>query len=183
MTGWRMLVGALAVAAAPSLALAATTEAQPYRYLAVLRGDCEQLILAGRDQSARCSDELVNVDFGDGRVAFMFTAPAAHGTVVTTFLGRASRQKDLRDYRLEIDALSTATTDATGRAAIVDEAAVGHCAMTGDPVRGRAQFECTVERTSGRTTARFLSAGAPTVYAGTRGGGGDPATVTAYRER
>ncbi|MEO6029397.1 MAG: hypothetical protein ABIR79_21235, partial [Candidatus Binatia bacterium] len=154
MSNWRSMIAALAVAASPSLVHAATTtDPEPYRYLAVMRGDCEELVLAGRDQTAMCNDELVNVDFGDGRVAFVFTSPAAHGTVVTTFLGRASEQKGLRDYRLEVDAISTATTDGTGQPAIIDEAAVGHCAMEGDPVRERAHFECTVDRKAGGTTS------------------------------
>ncbi len=182
MNGWRSGIAALAVLVSPSLVQSAsTTDTQPYRYLAVIRGDCEELVLAGRDQSASCNDQLVNVDFGDGRVAFVFTAPAAHGTVVTTFLGRASQQSGLRDYRLEVDAISTATTDGAGEPAIVDEAAVGHCAMKGDPVRERARFECTVARKAGRSTsARFVSAGAPAVYAGTRSESGG-ATTTAQR--
>lgn len=181
MNGWRSMIAALAVVVSPSLVQSATTDTEPYRYLAVMRGDCEQLVLAGRDQSATCSDQLVNVDFGDGRVAFVFTSPAAHGTVVTTFLGRASRQNGLRDYRLEVDAISTATTDGTGQPAIIDEAAVGHCAMKGDPVREPAHFECTVDRKAGRTTsARFVSAGAPSVYAGARGESGGQ-TETAQR--
>jgi hypothetical protein len=155
----------------PALAGAAALETQPYRYLAVMHGDCQQLILGGRDQSARCNDQLVNVDFGDGRVAFVFTAPSERGTTVTTFLGRSSEQKDLRDYRLEVDALSTATTNGAGEPSIVDETAVGHCTMTGDPIRERARFECTVDRSGGRTTARFESSGVPVVYAGSRGGG------------
>jgi len=182
VSGWRNLVAAVAVTVTPSLVPAATTiDTEPYRYVAVMRGDCEELVLAGRDQSATCNDELVNVDFGDGRVAFVFTSPAAHGTVVTTFLGRASHQNGLRDYRLEVDAISTATTDGTGEPAIVDEVAVGHCAMKGDPVRERAHFACTVDRKAGRSTsARFVSAGAPSVYAGTRGDAGRD-TETAYR--
>jgi hypothetical protein len=161
----------VSVASAAADTPAGTPDTQPYRYLAVMHGDCEQLILAGRDQTARCNDELVNVDFGDGRVAFVFTSPSERGTTVTTFLGRSSQQKGLRDYRLEVDALSTATTNGGGEPTIVDEVAVGHCKMTGDPVHERARFECTVERSAGRTTARFVSSGTPSVYAGSRADG------------
>jgi hypothetical protein len=168
-------VGALSVST--TAAAAPMPDTQPYRYLAVMRGDCEQLILGG--EAARCNDQLVNVDFGDGRVAFVFTSPSARGTTVTTFLGRASRQKDLRDYRLEVDALSTATTNGAGEPSIVDEAAVGHCKMTGDPVREAARFECSVERDGGKTTAKFVSAGTPEVYAGSRGA--DDTTRTVQR--
>ena len=156
------------VAWVPAFAGAAASDPQPYRYFAVMHGECEQLILGGRDQSARCNDELVNVDFGDGRVAFMFTSPSESGTTVTSFLGRSSRQKDLRDYRLEVDAVSTATTTGGGEPSIVDEEAVGHCKMIGDPLQEHASFECTVERAGKRTSARFVSAGPPTVYAGSR---------------
>jgi hypothetical protein len=151
----------------PAIADAAPPDAQPYRYLAVMHGECEQLILDGRD--TRCNDELVNVDFGDGRVAFMFTSPHGRGTTVTSFLGRSSQQKDLRDYRLEVDAVSTATTGDGGAPSIVDEQVVGHCKMTGDPLQEHARFECTVERAGTRTSARFVSAGLPAVYAGSRG--------------
>jgi hypothetical protein len=158
----------------PAVATAATAKEQPYRYLAVIGGECEQLTLAGSDDTAGCSDKLVNVDFGDGRVAFVFTSPSARGAVATTFLGQASAQKDLRSYRLEVDEISTATTDAAGNPATVVESATGHCMMTGDPTQERARFECTAERPSGSTAATFLSVGEPTVYVGARGDGGDP---------
>lgn len=155
------------VAAAPS-APGPASESAPYRYFAVIGGACERLVVAGRDQTAGCRDELVNVDFGDGRVAFVFSSPSAEGSVVTTFLGHASAQPDLRTYRLEVDEISTVTRDGNGAPINVAEPVSGHCAMTGDPTREPARFECTVKREDGQTSAAFVSAGAPTVYAGGR---------------
>lgn len=164
-----------AVLAAPAFGAASPSEPFPYRYFAVIGGACERLVLAGRDQTAGCRNELVNVDFGDGRVAFAFTSPSAGGSVVTTFLGHASAQPDLRTYRLEIDEISTVTRDASGTPINVAESVSGHCAMQGDPTRESARFECTAKREGGHTIATFVSAGAPTVYAGGRTKGGDVA--------
>jgi hypothetical protein len=173
--GWHLcrawLMGFL-VAALPGVAGASAIPEPGYRYVAVLDGECERLILADRDRTAGCRDQLVNVDFGDGRVAFVFTSP----TVVTAFLGRASAQRDLRNYRLDVDQISTATTNAAGDPADFVESAAGHCVMTGDPTRERARFECTAERRSGPAAATFLSAGVPTVYAG---GPGDTSRTAA----
>lgn len=172
---WLGALGALGIGAAE----AATSDGPPYRYLAVIAGDCEQLVLAGRDRTAGCADKLVNIDFGNGRVAFVFTSPSERGAIVTTFLGRSSVQKDLRSYRLDIDEISTTTTDAEGQPESAVEAAAGQCAMVGDPTRERARFECTADRGSIRTVATFLSAGTPTVYAGARSDA--PATVATNR--
>jgi hypothetical protein len=170
---------ALLVAAAPACVAASTpSEPAPYRYFAVIGGACERLVLAGRDQTAGCRHELVNVDFGNGRVAFAFTSPSDRGSVVTTFVGRASAQPDLRTYRLEVDELSTVTHGKDGSPKNVAEPVSGHCAMTGDPTREPARFECVAKRADGQTSATFVSAGAPTVYAGGRAsGGGDGALV------
>jgi len=162
------LTGLLLVSAPLGVA-GASAPAEAYRYVAVIAGECERLVLSGDDHSNQCSDKLVNVDFGDGRVAFVFTTPSEHGAVVTSFLGHASTQPDLRRYRLDVDEITTTTTDATGRPDSVVERAAGHCAMTGDPTREPARFECTADRPAGRTAATFVSTAAPTVYAGTRG--------------
>jgi hypothetical protein len=166
------LTGLWLVAAPLGSALAAVPTAEAYKYVAVIAGECQRLVVAGADHSTECSDKLVNVDFGDGRVAFVFSTPSDHGTVITSFLGRSSTQQNLRTYRLDVDEITTTTTDAAGRPDNVVERAAGHCAMTGDPTRESARFECSAERsggTTGKTTATFVSAGVPTVYAGTRG--------------
>lgn len=168
--GW--LVGALCCAT-PAILAASSGEPAPYRYFAVIGGACERLVLAGRDRTAGCRGELVNVDFGDGRVAFAFTSPSEQGAVVTTFLGHASRQPDLRNYRLEVDEISTVTRGKSGAPTNVAERVSGHCAMQGDPTREPARFECTAKREGGQTSATFVSAGAPTVYAGARSGAVD----------
>jgi hypothetical protein len=162
---------ALLVAVAPACVAASTPrDSAPYRYLAVIGGECERLVLAGRDQTAGCRPQLVNVDFGNGRVAFAFTSPSDRGSVVTTFVGHASVQPDLRSYRLEVDEISTVTHGKDGSPKNVAEAASGHCAMKGDPTREPARFECTAKRADGQTSATFVSAGAPKVYAGNRSG-------------
>lgn len=166
-------VCALLLGAAPACVAASPSEPAPYRYFAVIGGACERLVLAGRDQTAGCRHELVNVDFGDGRVAFAFTSPSDRGSVVTTFVGHASAQPDLRTYRLEVDEISTVTRDASGVPITLAEPVSGHCAMNGDPTREPARFECTAKREGGQTSATFVSAGAPTVYAGGRTGGAD----------
>lgn len=170
-----IMVFAALLAGTPAFVAASPSEPAPYRYFAVIGGACERLVLAGRDQTAGCGNELVNIDFGDGRVAFSFSSPSAHGAVVTTFLGHTSAQPDLRNYRLEVDEISTVSRDANGVPINVAEPVSGHCAMLGDPTREPARFECTAKRAAGQTSATFVSAGTPTVYAGGRTGGADGA--------
>jgi hypothetical protein len=148
----------------------------------MIGGECERLTLADRDATRGCHDELMNVDFGDGRVAFAFTSPTAAGAVVTTFLGHSSTQPDRRSYDLEIDSITTVTSGASGKPETVVEAASGHCAMRGDPTRESARFECSAMRGTRRTSATFVSAGSPTVYAGTRSGGGTVAMAAKESE-
>lgn len=173
-----LLAGGLSAwfVAAAGLATASQAEPVPFRYFAVIGGACERLVLAGRDATAGCRGQLVNVDFGNGRVAFAFTSPSEDGSIVTTFVGHASRQPDLRTYRLEVDEISTVTRGKDGPTNVAERAS-GHCAMHGDPTREPTRFECT----AGRTSARFVSTGMPTVYAGSRSGAGAEAQ-TAFGE-
>ncbi len=134
------------------------------RYLAVIPGDCERLVVADRELTTGCTDKLVNIDFGDGRVMFVFTTPTAGGTVMTAFSGHASEQKDLRTYRLQVDEVTTTTADTGGERATVATAASGHCDMQGDPLVERALFRCSADGTR-RTVASFRSRGTPAVYA------------------
>lgn len=145
-----------------------------YRYLAVISGDCEQLVVSNDELTSGCLDKLVNVDFGDGRVMFVFTRPGDDGMVMTAFSGHASQQADLRSYRLRVDEVRTTTTDAAGRPATIAMAVEGGCAMTGDPLTERALFTCSVESGAHRTLAVFRSADAPAVYAGARTDVRDP---------
>jgi hypothetical protein len=139
-----------------------------FSYLAVIHGACDQLIVSDREVPA-CADKLVNVDFGNGRVAFMFTGRENDTTVITTFSGGASRQPDARAYRLVIDRMSTTRVDAaSGAPATVVVAAEGACTMSGDPTREETSFECRVSEAGKETLARFRTVGPPTVHAGRR---------------
>lgn len=153
-----------------------------YRYLAVMTGACDRLVVADREVPI-CADKLVNVDFGNGRVAFMFTATENGRTMITTFSGGQSEQPDARAYRLAIDRVSTTTVGDGSGAATVVAAADGACTMRGDPTHEPARFDCRVSNDGKDTTARFRSIGAPAVYAGTRSGGPDALTTLAFRER
>ena len=147
----------VAVLALAGSALAAA--AGSYRYLAVIPGDCQELVVGAQALTEACDGKLVNVDFGDGRVAFIFSTP----TTQLVLSGRSSRQSDLRSYELAIDHMTT-DPEAPGRPAS------GRCTMTGDPLRERALFVCRVERDGVATRAEFRSDGLPRVYAGDRGG-------------
>lgn len=153
-----------------------------YRYLAVMSGACDRLVVADHEVPI-CADKLVNVDFGNGRVAFMFTATENGRTVITTFSGGESDQPDARAYRLAVDRVSTTTVGAGNTAATVIAEADGVCTMRGDPTHEPARFECRVSSDGKDTAARFRSVGAPAVYAGTRSGGPDSLTTLAFRER
>ncbi len=142
-----------------------------YSYLAVISGACEQLVVDDRSVTT-CADKLVNVDFGNGRVAFMFSGRDGGTTVVTTFSGGASEQPGARDYHLTVDRMST-TTVAPGSAspATVVVAAAGTCTMRGDPTHEQARFECRVKSAGKETVGRFRTSGSPTVHAGARAPG------------
>ena len=178
--GWAVVLTFAAVGSARADELGTV---DGYRYLAVMSGDCERLVVADREVSV-CADKLVNVDFGNGRVAFMFTATDDAGrTVITTFSGGQSEQPDMRAYRLAVDRLSTTTVGADRVPATVVAAANGVCTMHGDPTHEPASFECRVSDDGRDTAARFRSVGAPAVYAGARSGGPDALTTLASRER
>ena len=147
-----------------------------------MTGNCDRLVVADREVPV-CADKLVNVDFGNGRVAFMFTATDHEGhTVITTFSGGQSEQPDMRAYRLAVDRVSTTTVGPDRVPATVVASADGMCTMRGDPTHEPASFECRVSDDGHDTAARFRSVGAPAVYAGTRSGGPDALTTLTSRE-
>ena len=136
-------------------AAAETEPDRDYRYLAVIAGACDRLVVGDREVPI-CADKLVNVDFGNGRVAFMFTGRVGDTTVITTFSGGASEQPGARTYHLAIDRMSTTTVGADTAPATVVVATEGDCTMAGDPTREETRFECHA-RSDGKETLRALS--------------------------
>ena len=139
-----------------------------FRYLAVLSGACDGLTVADH-AVPECASKLVNVDFGNGRVAFLFTGREGDKNVVTTFSGGKSKQTERRGYRLAVDRVSTTTVDANGLPVTVVSSVDGDCTMKGDPTREHTRFTCRVTHAGKDTTASFESTGKPEVYAGTAG--------------
>jgi hypothetical protein len=137
-----------------------------FRYLAVITGDCDSLVVADHTLP-ECAGKLLNVDFGNGRVAFLFSGREGENHVVTTFSGGVSQQSDARAYRLAIDRMSTTTVGAGGLPVTVVAAADGTCVMHGDPTHESTRFECRVHHAGTDTTATFRTVGHPEVYAGT----------------
>jgi len=158
--------------ARPKADPAAVADAAPgadFRYLAVLRGACDRLVVSDRAVPA-CTGKLVNVDFGNGRVAFMFTGETDEGTVITTFSGGISAQPGRRAYLLTVDRMSMTTVGADRLAATVVVETAGTCTMEGDPTHEETRFACRVDNGGKETSARFRTAGTPEVYAGSRAG-------------
>ena len=153
-------------------AAAETEPDRDYRYLAVIAGACDRLVVGDREVPS-CADKLVNVDFGNGRVAFMFTGRVGDTAVITTFSGGASEQPGARTYHLAIDRMSTTTVGADTAPATVVVATTGDCTMAGDPTKEETRFECRARSDGKETLARFRTTGKPAVYAGTRRNG-DP---------
>lgn len=144
-----------------------------FSYLAVIAGACEQLVADGRAVTT-CTDKLVNVDFGNGRVAFMFSGLHGGMPVITTFSGAASEQPAARDYHLTVDRLSTTTmAPGSGSPTTVVVAAVGACTMRGDPTHEQTRFECRVKSAGQETVGRFRTSGYPVVHAGARHAGSE----------
>ncbi len=147
-----------------------------FRYLAVMKGACDGMVVSDR-RVPTCTGKLVNVDFGNGRVAFLFTGETTEGTVITAFSGGFSKQHDRRAYHLNVDRMSTTTVGADQLAATVVVQTEGTCTMEGDPTREETRFDCHVDNGGQETSARFRSAGTPEVYAGTRARGDDDAVA------
>ena len=137
-----------------------------FRYLAVIRGACDSLVVADHTMP-ECADKLLNVDFGNGRVAFLFSGREGTNQVITTFSGGVSKQPDARAYRLTIDRMSTTTIGAGGLPVTVIASTEGLGTMQGDPTRESTRFECRVHHAGTDTTASFRTSGTPEVYAGT----------------
>ncbi len=137
-----------------------------FRYLAVISGACDALVVDDHTVP-ECADKLLNVDFGNGRVAFLFSGREGATNVVTTFSGGVSSQPDERAYRLTIDRVSTTRLADDGRPVTVIANAEGLCTMQGDPTHESTRFECRVQHAGKDTTARFKTVGTPEVYAGT----------------
>jgi hypothetical protein len=154
-----------------------------FRYLAIISGDCDSLVVADHTMP-ECTDKLLNVDFGNGRVAFLFSGREGSNHVITTFSGGVSKQPDARAYRLAIDRMSTTTIGAGGLPVTVVAAADGVCTMQGDPTHESTRFECSVHHAGTDTTASFRTAGTPEVYAG-RPRGAPEATdrLAAFQDR
>lgn len=137
-----------------------------FRYLAVLSGACDGLTVADH-AVPECAGKLVNVDFGNGRVAFLFTGREGDTNVVTTFSGGESKQPENRVYKLSVDRMSTTTVDPRGGMPVTVVSAVeGDCTMRGDPTREQTHFTCRVSHAGTSTSANFHSTGKPEVYAG-----------------
>lgn len=151
----------------PAAAEVAAEDAS-FRYLAVLSGACDGLTVADH-AVPECAGKLVNVDFGNGRVAFLFTGREGSRNVVTTFSGGASTQPERRVYRLAVDRMSTTTVDAEGLPVTVVSTVEGDCTMRGDPMHEATRFDCKVRHAGKDTTASFESSGTPEVYAGGAG--------------
>jgi hypothetical protein len=125
-------------------------------YVAAIAGTCEELVVGSRAVPT-CGDTLMNVDFGNGRVAFVFAGRVGDQAVLTIFSGGRSTQPDARTYELRIDRMTIATRGRAGGPDPVAVPAEGTCSMRGDPSREPARFECRVRSAGRKTLARFRS--------------------------
>jgi hypothetical protein len=125
-------------------------------YLATIAGTCEEFVVGSR-AVPRCGDTLMNVDFGNGRVAFVFAGRVDDQAVLTIFSGGSSTQPDARTYELRIDRVTTAMRGRAGGPDPVAVPAEGTCSMRGDPRHEPARFECRVRSAGRETIARFRS--------------------------
>jgi hypothetical protein len=127
-------------------------------YVATISGTCEELVIGSRVVPT-CGDELLNVDFANGRVAFVFAGRVDDRIVVTILSGGSSRQPNGRTYELAIDRMTTAILGAAEGAVVAP--AEGACTMRGDPTEEPTRFECRVRSAGRETIARFRSSGDP----------------------
>lgn len=149
-------------------ALPGLEEDASYRYVAIIPGRCERLEVAGRELTDDCRGTLVNIDFGNGRVAFVFVTADPAGTVTTSFSGLASEQPSLGSYRLELDEIVTMRSTRGAAPAVAAVPTQGTCVMRGNPLRESAVFTCAGTGATPPARGAFRSVGTPTVYAGSR---------------
>jgi hypothetical protein len=145
-------------------------------YLATISGTCEELVIGSRVVPI-CDDTLLNVDFANGRVAFVFAGRVDDASILTVLSGGASKQPDAGNYELVIDRMSMAEAGRAQSPGAVVTAADGKCTMRGDPMREPAWFECRVRSAGRETIARFRSDRVPAIDPTTHGAPRDlPAT-------
>ena len=134
------------------------SKATPAPRMLSIRGSCETFKAPGRD-NAKCQHEVVNVNFTNGRVIFVFVARDSNGDPTgMTFSGDGRRQVkiDADNVTMPIDSVEE-ELGANGRSA----QAVGACRFA-NPYKGTAVvIHCSATTTAGDFEGRLLSNGRP----------------------
>lgn len=126
-----------------------------FRYIAIIEGQCLKLTVNGDDFTPSCSNKLLNIDYGNGRVSFMtFVADEWLGS----FTGTQSEQTSLSSYRLLLDGFNKTFDEGEG-ITTAHEDVVGTCVMSGNVDREPARFTCLAENNSISIQLEFISNG------------------------
>lgn len=122
--------------------------------MAIIKGTCQKLVIAGKDRSLECTGNLLNTDYDDQRTGFYFTL--LNGGVIT-FSNRGDLQErtrpDKRVTLVDIVIIGQYPDKTINRVA-----ARGRCRY-GNPFKGPSLVECSADSELGRFEATFLSNG------------------------
>jgi hypothetical protein len=141
-----LVAGVLLTSAGPGRADARLTG------MAIVKGTCQKLVVAGKDRSSECKGMLLNTDYDDQRTGFYFTL--LDGGVVTF-----SNRGDLEEKSGPDEITSPVDMVITTRNQKINKVdAKGRCRF-GDPFKGPALLECTAESKGGHFEGTFLSNG------------------------
>ncbi|WP_315724058.1 MULTISPECIES: hypothetical protein [unclassified Bradyrhizobium] len=122
--------------------------------MAIVKGTCKKLVIAGKDRSADCKGVLLNTDYDDQRTGFYFTL--LDGGVITF-----SNRGDLEERPGPDDIVTPVDLMIIGQSpkqSINRLKAKGRC-RHGNPFKGPSLLECTADSELGRFEGTFLSNG------------------------
>lgn len=122
--------------------------------VAIVKGHCSRLVIAGREASATCAPMVINDAYRNGRVGFTFTA---NQVADISFSGGAEQIKvNANKVSQPLDAVIVTSLGASARSRT--ERAAGLCTYE-NPYAGRAEVVCVAQTGSGSYSAAFMSDG------------------------
>lgn len=149
-----LIAGSIAFFAMQSYASYGQGSAGPYA-IAWLTGDCQRLVLAGRDVSPACDGRVQNTNYRIGwRTGFSFSTDR----VIVTFTGRDTPARGDHAFS-ELDRVIF--TRIGGMSPTARQVrATGRC-LYSNPHAGRSYVRCSARTAAGAFIGTFLSNGQP----------------------
>ncbi|UFZ02495.1 hypothetical protein LQG66_24820 [Bradyrhizobium ontarionense] len=122
--------------------------------MAIVKGTCQKLVIAGKDRSLECTGSLLNTDYDDQRTGVYFTL--LDGGVIT-FSNRGDLEERAGSDK-HVAPVDLVIIGQYPNKKINRVAAKGRCRY-GNPFKGPSLIECSADSELGRFEATFLSNG------------------------